>query len=87
MDTRGGTTDLSALELLQQEERSLSARRVRLQDRIDFIRAGGGGDGDAIAGQLADLERRERELSDRRRLVHRQIDALSSRLLADREQG
>ena len=79
-----GAHDESALELLQGEERSISARRVRLQDRIDFLRSGGGGETPESAQLLAELERKERELSRLRRELHQQIDAMSSQLLGPR---
>ncbi len=75
---------MSALDRLREEERSLSARRVRLQDRIDFLRTGGGGDTPESAQLLAELERQEREISSLRREVHQQIDAVASQLLGSR---
>jgi hypothetical protein len=73
-DTTQGT-----LAQLRKEERSLSARRSRLHDRIDFLRTGGGGtNADETARTLADLERQEREVSERRLELHEQIELLSA---------
>ena len=63
-----------SLAQLNDEERSLSTRRARLQDRIDFLRAGGGGTVDEVAALIEDLEREERELSRQRHELHVQID-------------
>jgi hypothetical protein len=62
------------MERLNAEERSLSALRARLQDRIDFLRGGGGGPVDENAELIADLERQEREASQRRRELHERIE-------------
>jgi hypothetical protein len=59
---------------LTEDERSLSARRARLQDRIDFLRGGGGGPVEELAGLIEELELEERELSRRRRELHEEID-------------
>ena len=63
---------------LQAEERSLSRQRTRLQDRIDFIRAGGSGSASAsqVEEQLRLLLEKERVLSERRSEVHSQISEL-----------
>ncbi|HJU47302.1 MAG TPA: hypothetical protein VJ689_04155 [Gaiellaceae bacterium] len=72
-------TSQSTLAQLRKEERSLSARRSRLHDRIDFLRAGGGGtNAEETARTLADLERQEREVSERRLELHEQIELLSA---------
>lgn len=73
----------SRIRNLEAEERSLSARRARLQNRIDFLR-GGGGPLDEIQDTLDDLVREEREVSTRRRAVHAQIDAVRVELLRSR---
>jgi predicted nucleic acid-binding Zn-ribbon protein len=67
---------VDSLAQLTKEERSLSARRARLQDRIDFLRAGGGGPVDDVAELLAGLEEQERELSRQRQDLHARIDEL-----------
>ena len=72
---------MSAADLLaklQAEERSLSLKRSRLQDRIDFIRGGGSGSANAAQAeeQLRVLLEKERELSERRSDVHSQIGGL-----------
>jgi hypothetical protein len=76
-----------ALERLQEEEQSLSARRTRLHDRIDFVRSGGAGDGPAAENLLQELERQERELSERRRELHRHIELVTSRVLEPSSEG
>ena len=58
---------------LEARERSLSAQRARLQNRIDFLRAGGAGPVETQAELIAELEREERELSQQRRELHEQI--------------
>jgi predicted nucleic acid-binding Zn-ribbon protein len=64
---------------LNEDERSLSARRARLQDRIDFLRAGGGGPLEEVAGLIRELEHEERELSRRRQELHEEIELARSR--------
>jgi hypothetical protein len=68
-----------ALRELEEFERALSRDRTRLQQRIDFVRAGTGAPGTSEVDQLRRLEERERELSHRRRALHRQIDAARAR--------
>ena len=74
------TTD-DLLSKLQAEEQSLSRQRVRLQDRIDFIRAGGSGSASAVQveEQLRLLLEKERKLSERRSDVHSRISELQPR--------
>jgi hypothetical protein len=69
---------------LEAEERSLSARRARLQNRIDFLRSGGGGPLDEVADTLDDLVLQEREVSTRRRELHAEIEASRVALLRER---
>jgi predicted nucleic acid-binding Zn-ribbon protein len=64
-----------ALRELEELERQLSRDRTRLQQRIDFVRAGTGMSDATADDQLRRLEQRERDLSDRRRALHRQLDA------------
>ena len=66
------------------EERALSARRTRLQDRIDFLRGGGGGPNEDVAGLIDDLLRQEREVSEQRRDVHERIEIARAELLRQR---
>jgi hypothetical protein len=61
---------------LEREERRLSAKRRRLQERIDFLQAGGGGFAESALEQLASLRQTESELSRQRRELHVQIDSL-----------
>ena len=62
---------------LQAEEQSLSRQRARLQDRIDFIRAGGSGSASAtqVEEQLRLMLEKERALSARRAELHAEIGA------------
>ena len=73
---RSGPHGSDALSELEREERALSIRRRRLHDRIDFLRAGGGGDTLASQAQLHELERQEREISAERRQLHERIATL-----------
>lgn len=68
------------LAQLRKEERSLSARRTRLHNRIDFLRAGGGGDPAQAAEQIAELERQESELSRQRSELHARIEVAAAAL-------
>ena len=74
----------SRIRDLEAEERSLSARRARLQNRIDFLRSGGGGSAGEVADTLEDLVTEEREVSTRRRALHAEIDAVRAELLRGR---
>ena len=76
---------MSAADLLaklQAEERSLSLKRTRLQDRIDFIRGGGSGLASAaqVEEQLRLLLEKERAVAERRSAVHSQISELQEQL-------
>jgi hypothetical protein len=62
------------LAQLNNEERSLSTRRAQLQNRIDFLRSGGGGPVEQVADRIAALVEEERELSLRRRELHDHIE-------------
>jgi hypothetical protein len=69
--------ELSALlERLEGEEAAASRRRGSLHNRIEFVHAGGGASAEQAADQLASMRDAERELSDRRLVLHRQIDEL-----------
>ena len=65
--------DLASLE---QEERRLSAKRRRLQERIDFLRAGGDGFIERTDNRLEELREVEKETSRKRRALHARIDEL-----------
>jgi hypothetical protein len=80
VDVEHTTGNEPRLAQLRKEERSLSARRTRLHNRIDFLRSGGGGESAETAELLADLERQERELSDERRELHERIEAAEAKL-------
>lgn len=67
------------LEALIEEERTVSKRRRRLHEKIDFLR-GTGVDEPQAKERLDALEQEERTVSDRRRALHAQIDALRSEL-------
>jgi chromosome segregation ATPase len=57
---------------LEAKERTLSLRRRRLQQRIDFVR----GHGVESETSLNQLLEQEREISEQRRDLHPQIDEL-----------
>ena len=80
MDVEHSTGSGPRLAQLRKDERSLSARRTRLHNRIDFLRSGGGGDSAEAAEQLAELERQERELSDERQALHELIEVAEAKL-------
>ena len=61
---------------LESEELTASKRRGALHDRIEFVQAGGAASTDPADGQLSTLRSNERQLSDRRLILHRQIDEL-----------
>jgi hypothetical protein len=63
--------DLASLE---QEERRLSAKRRWLQERMDFLRAGGGGFTEHTNQQLEQLRDVEKATSRQRRELHHRID-------------
>jgi predicted nucleic acid-binding Zn-ribbon protein len=79
MDDGTVTSELD-LAQLRKEERSISAKRTRLHNRIDFLRAGGGGHPGQDADLLEELERQEREISRQRRELHEQIERASAAL-------
>lgn len=64
------------LERLEEEELTASKRRGSLHDRIEFVHAGGAASADPVNSQLATLQNNERQLSNRRLILHRQIDEL-----------
>ena len=81
----GRETDRSpTLAELNEEERAVSARRAKLHNRIDFLRAGGGGSLEEVAEALAKLEREEREVSDYRRELHQRIELARAELQRSR---
>jgi hypothetical protein len=61
---------------LEREERGLSAKRRRVQERIDFLQAGGDGFAERSVEHLESLRQAEAELSRRRRDLHVRIDSL-----------
>jgi anti-sigma-K factor RsiG len=67
------------LPRLEQEERSVSQRRRRLHERIDFLR-GGGFTNPEDPERLVRLEAEEREISRARKELHRRIDMLRAQL-------
>jgi hypothetical protein len=71
------------LAQLRKEERSLSAKRTRLHNRIDFLRAGGSGLPGQDADLLEELERQEKEISRERRELHERIERVSAQLGRD----
>jgi hypothetical protein len=81
MDSREPDRSRTLAEL-NEEERAVSARRAQLHNRIDFLRAGGGGPLEEVADVLAKLEREEREVSDYRRELHARIELARAELHA-----
>jgi hypothetical protein len=80
VETRQTAEDVRRLEQLESEERTVSGKRRRLHDRIDFMRASGGISSRAADEQLRRLEAEENQLSLRRRELHVEIDALRVKL-------
>ena len=74
------TDDTRILAQLETEERSVSTRRRRIHDRLDFMRSGASVPSPDHAEKLRLLEEEERELSERRRELHAQIDSLRVKL-------
>ena len=68
--------DARLLAHLEIEERTVSTKRRRLHDRLDFMRSGAAVSSPDHVEKLRLLEDEERELSHRRRELHLQIDAL-----------
>ncbi len=67
----------SLLGRLVSEEQVTSKRRETLHNRIEFVAAGGGAaSAEQAADQLASLRESERQVSDRRLILHRRIDEL-----------
>ncbi|MFN0155661.1 MAG: hypothetical protein ACKVUT_14905 [Gaiella sp.] len=60
---------------LDEDERSMSKRRARLHDRMDFLRGGGAQHSPVASEQLRQLEDEERRLSDARRELHARLTA------------
>lgn len=61
---------------LEEAERSISARRLRLHDRIDFLRGGGTADAGSSAETLELLLEKEKQLSAERLALHDRINEL-----------
>ena len=72
--------DARLLAQLEIEERTVSSKRRRLHDRLDFMRSGAAVSSADHAEQLLKLEEEERGVSARRRELHFQIDALRVQL-------
>ena len=68
------------LAQLETEERSVSSRRRRLHDRLDFMRSGAAVPSADHEAKLRELEEEERALSVRRMELHAEIDGLRIRL-------
>lgn len=60
------------------EERRVSDRRNNLQDRLDFLRAGGGSTTSASSSLFEKLVADEERVSEERRQMHRTIDRLNA---------
>jgi hypothetical protein len=73
------------LAALEAEERATSRRRSVLHDRIDYVRSGGADAEPGTAEGLADaLLTTERELGERRRRIHVEINELRAEQLRRR---
>jgi hypothetical protein len=72
--------DAHLLAQLEIEERTVSSRRRRAHDRLDFMRSGAAVPTPDHEEKLRALEEEERELSERRRELHLQIDSLRVKL-------
>ena len=76
-DTFGYRNGDERLRNLEDQERVISTRRIRLHRRIAFLRTYGNAEGSPVTiAQLVALETEEQELSAARRTLHAQIDAL-----------
>jgi len=64
------------LERLDGDEHLVSKQRRRLHDRIDNPNGWGGGTLESAGRSLTELRQEERELSERRLQLHRQINEL-----------
>lgn len=64
------------LTRFERQEQEVSKRRSRLQDRLEFVLAGGAASEAMAEDQLAALQASEREISDERHRLHAQIDVL-----------
>jgi hypothetical protein len=80
MEPDSAADDARRLAQLESEERTISSKRRRLHDRLDFMRSGGAVASDDHAEKLQQLTDEERELSARRRELHFEIDALRVKL-------
>jgi predicted nucleic acid-binding Zn-ribbon protein len=75
--TASGAQRLAQLEI---EERTVSSRRRRVQDRLDFMRSGAAVPSADHAERVQQLEEEERTLSAHRRELHAEIDMLRTQL-------
>jgi hypothetical protein len=85
MSTPAGVDDLTTLsdrELtrlitqLERDEQSVSRRRTKLHERIDFLRSGGFASAEPGDDPLEELLVEERDISSRRLDLHYRIDRL-----------
>src|SRR5262249_60684502 len=80
MQPDSAADDARRLAQLESEERTISSKRRRLHDRLDFMRSGGAVASDDHEAKLQQLLDEEHELSTRRRELHIEIDALRVKL-------
>ncbi len=80
MEAGSAADDARRLAQLESEERTISSKRRRLHDRLDFMRSGASVQSTDHEEQLQRLLEEERELSARRRELHIEIDALRVKL-------
>ena len=64
------------LTQLERDEQSISRRRTKLHERIDFVRSGGFASAEPGEDSLEGLLAEEREVSSRRLDLHDRIDAI-----------
>ena len=80
MQPDSAADDARRLAQLESEERTVSSRRRRVHDRLDFMRSGAAVASADHEERLQQLTEEERELSSRRRELHVEIDALRVKL-------
>ena len=80
MEPDSAADDARRLAQLESEERTVSSKRRRVHDRLDFMRSGAAVPSDDHEERLQQLTEEERELSHRRRELHFEIDALRVKL-------
>jgi hypothetical protein len=80
VESGSAADDARRLAELEIEERTVSSKRRRLHNRLDFMRSGAAVSSADHEEQVRKLEQEELEASVRRRELHLEIDALRVRL-------